>query len=186
MLKKVTLKFLLIMVNIILRLVSSGSLKNKLEKKLYELNKETLKLKNVTIGKNSIVYNTKFSYSSKGDHFYIGDDTTVTGATFLGHDASPCLFISDLMVKDEVYLSGSRRTYRNPITVGNKVFIGYGVVILPGVVIGDRVVVASGSVVTRDLPANAVYAGNPAKKIKNIDDYINKYQELLNEKPELF
>ena len=48
-----------------------------------------------------------------------------------------------------------------PVKIGNKVWIGGGVTILPGVTIGDNTVIAAGSVVTKDIPANVVAAGNP-------------------------
>ena len=49
------------------------------------------------------------------------------------------------------------------VTIGNRVWIGGGALILPGVNIGDDVVIGAGSVVTRDVPAGALVAGNPAR-----------------------
>ena len=56
-----------------------------------------------------------------------------------------------------------------PVKIGNKVWIGGGVTILPGVTIGDNTVIAAGSVVTKDIPANVVAAGNPCKVIKEAE-----------------
>ena len=61
--------------------------------------------------------------------------------------------------------------HRQPLTsrgirIGNDVWIGSHVVILDGVQVGDRSVVAAGAVVTKDVPAGAVVAGNPAKVLK--------------------
>jgi len=53
-----------------------------------------------------------------------------------------------------------------PITLGDNVWLGGGVVVCPGVTIGDNTVVGAGSVVTRDLPANVVAVGNPARVIR--------------------
>ncbi|KAJ3381522.1 hypothetical protein HDU84_005035 [Entophlyctis sp. JEL0112] len=50
-----------------------------------------------------------------------------------------------------------------PIDIGQNVWIGAGALVLPGVTIGDNSVVAAGSVVTRDVPANSVVKGNPAR-----------------------
>lgn len=50
-----------------------------------------------------------------------------------------------------------------PITIGDNVWLGGGVIVLPGVTIGGNTVVGAGAVVTRDLPANVVATGNPAK-----------------------
>ncbi|MCL1049373.1 sugar O-acetyltransferase [Shewanella abyssi] len=54
------------------------------------------------------------------------------------------------------------------IHVGERVWIGGGAIILPGVRIGDDAVIAAGSVVTKDVPAATVVAGNPAKWLKSI------------------
>ena len=55
-----------------------------------------------------------------------------------------------------------------PVKIGNNVWIGAHATILAGVTIGDNAVVAAGAVVTKDVPANVVVAGVPAKKIKEI------------------
>ena len=55
-----------------------------------------------------------------------------------------------------------------PVTIGDNVWIGGRAVINPGVKIGNNVVVASGAVVTKDVPDNVVIGGNPAKVIKYI------------------
>ena len=49
-----------------------------------------------------------------------------------------------------------------PVKIGSNVWIGGGAIILPGVTIGDDAIVGAGSVVTRDVPAGATVAGNPA------------------------
>lgn len=55
-----------------------------------------------------------------------------------------------------------------PITLGDNVWLGGGVIVLPGVTIGDNTVVGAGAVVTKDLPANVVAVGNPARVVKEI------------------
>jgi maltose O-acetyltransferase len=56
-----------------------------------------------------------------------------------------------------------------PITIGDNVWLGGGVIVCPGVRIGDDTVVGAGAVVTRDLPAGVVAAGNPARVLRTID-----------------
>ncbi|CDO03601.1 Maltose O-acetyltransferase [Oceanobacillus picturae] len=63
----------------------------------------------------------------------------------------------------------SGREYAKPITFGDNVWIGGSAVINPGVNVGHNVVIASGAVVTKDVPDNIVVGGNPAKIIKEID-----------------
>lgn len=53
-----------------------------------------------------------------------------------------------------------------PITIGDNVWLGGGVVVCPGVTIGDNAVIGAGAVVTRDVPANVVAVGNPARVVR--------------------
>ncbi|MFC8710820.1 MULTISPECIES: sugar O-acetyltransferase [unclassified Streptomyces] len=55
-----------------------------------------------------------------------------------------------------------------PITVGDNVWLGGGAIVLPGVTIGDNSVVGAGAVVTKDVPANAVAVGNPARVVRTL------------------
>ena len=55
-----------------------------------------------------------------------------------------------------------------PITLGDNVWLGGGVIVCPGVSIGDNTVVGAGAVVVRDLPANVVAVGNPARVVREI------------------
>ena len=55
---------------------------------------------------------------------------------------------------------------KGPIIIGDKSWIGTGAIVLSGVTIGEGAVVAAGAVVTKDIPANAIAAGNPARVIK--------------------
>jgi maltose O-acetyltransferase len=55
-----------------------------------------------------------------------------------------------------------------PIAIGNNVWLGGGVIVCPGVRIGDNTVVGAGAVVVRDLPANVVAVGNPARVVRTL------------------
>ena len=55
-----------------------------------------------------------------------------------------------------------------PITVADNVWLGGGVIVCPGVSIGENTVVGAGAVVVRDLPANVVAVGNPARVIRSL------------------
>ena len=86
-----------------------------------------------------------------GDNCLIGPDVGIYTA---GHRLEPEGRVLDV--------------YGLPITIGNDVWIGGHSTILPGVTIGDGAVIAAGSVVTKDVPARTLVAGNPAKIAKNI------------------
>jgi acetyltransferase-like isoleucine patch superfamily enzyme len=54
------------------------------------------------------------------------------------------------------------------VTVGNDVWIGHGAIILKGVTIGDRAIIGARAVVTKDVQADTVVAGNPARVVKSL------------------
>jgi len=55
-----------------------------------------------------------------------------------------------------------------PIAIGNNVWLGGGVIVLPGVSIGDNSVIGAGAVVTKDVPADVVAVGNPARAVRTL------------------
>jgi acetyltransferase-like isoleucine patch superfamily enzyme len=68
--------------------------------------------------------------------------------------------------------SSQRRaaTIGKPIVIERGVWIAAGAIIIGGVTIGAHSVVAAGSVVTKDVPANTLVGGNPARVIRSIGD----------------
>lgn len=64
----------------------------------------------------------------------------------------------------------TREDYKNiksrPVRIGDDVFIGVNAMILKGVTIGDRAIIAAGSVVTKDVPADEIWGGNPARCLR--------------------
>ena len=69
------------------------------------------------------------------------------------------------------------------VEIGDNVFIGTGSVILPGVKIGNNVIIGAGSVVTKEIPANSVAVGNPAKIIQSTNDYISDQKNKMDSSP---
>lgn len=65
--------------------------------------------------------------------------------------------------------------YGISVTIGNNVWLGGNVIITPGVTIGDNAVIGAGSVVTKDIPDNAVAAGNPCRVIRMITEEDKKF-----------
>jgi hypothetical protein len=88
----------------------------------------------------------------------IGDDSILGSCTILDTDHHA--------VRPED--RGGGRVATRPIVIGRNVWIG-GAAVLKGVCIGDNSVVGLGSVVTEDVPANVVVAGNPAKVVRRLD-----------------
>ena len=72
------------------------------------------------------------------------------------------------------------------VTIGDNVFIGMNAIITRGVTIGNNVVIGAGSVVTKDCADNGIYAGNPARRIAELDGFFRKRKEAqLREAKEL-
>ncbi len=92
-----------------------------------------------------------------GDHTLIGGGTRIQDND--GHPLDP----EARLRRERVPESGIA-----PVVIGRNVWIGARATILKGVTIGDNAVVATGSVVTRDVAANAVVAGVPAQEIKSV------------------
>lgn len=83
------------------------------------------------------------------------------------------MFANGVYVTDSDWHGLYDRTRRDegvtPVHIGRNVWIGDHATVLKGVTIGDNAVVAARAVVTRDVPANAVVAGNPARVVKTLD-----------------
>ena len=95
----------------------------------------------------------------------IGEHVEITaGCVFITHDGG----MWSLREWDERYKD---LDVFDPIKIGNNVFIGNNSIILPGVTVGDNVVIGAGSVVSRDIPANSVAAGVPARVIRSLEEY---------------
>lgn len=66
------------------------------------------------------------------------------------------------------YFNTPYDTTRSGVTIGANVWVGAHCVILPGVSIGDNAVIGAGSIVNRDVPANELWAGAPARHVRAI------------------
>ena len=64
------------------------------------------------------------------------------------------------------------------INIKDNCFIGINSIIMPGIAIGPNSIIGAGSIVTKDVPPNTIVAGNPAKKIMSIKDYLNKNKNI--------
>jgi len=111
---------------------------------------------------------------------------TIGDRVFFGPNISILTALHSLIAEERKFFFDAKKGYQTdteygkPITIGNDCWFGGNVTILPGVTIHDNVVVGAGSVVTHDLESGAIYAGNPAKKIRDItkEDSIYLKKEL--------
>ena len=77
---------------------------------------------------------------------------------------------NSLITDTDWHSDDSRTSPDKPVVIGDNVWLGYGVKVLKGVTIGENTVIGLGSIVTRDIPANCIAAGNPCKVIKLLEN----------------
>lgn len=118
----------------------------------------------VEIQKNAIVgRNCKLS-----SHSFICEGVNIEDNVFIGHSVT---FINDLYPR-AVTLEGKMQTDENwdvvPTFVRKGASIGSSATILAGVIIGEDSIVGAGALVTKNVPANAIVAGNPARVLRKL------------------
>jgi len=96
---------------------------------------------------------------SIGDGVLIANSAGIVGRT--DHNTSEV----GMPVTETRWVGNHPSELSSPVTIGSDVWIGYGATILSGVTIGDSSVVGAGSVVTKDIPANSIAVGNPARVV---------------------
>lgn len=123
---------------------------------------------NITIGAHCFInYNCCFLDSAEitiGDYVYMGPNCNIF---------TPCHPIHHELRHDKI------TEYALPVTIGSHTWIAGDVIINPGVTIGEGAVIGAGSVVTRDIPANCLAAGNPCKVIRQLNENDRKIVEKL-------
>lgn len=114
--------------------------------------------KNATIGKHCKV----------SSHSFICEGVTIEDNVFIGHgvtfinDSYPRATTPDGQLQTEKDWKVERTLVRNGASIGS------GSTVLSKVVIGENAIIGAGSVVTKDVPANAIVAGNPAKLLRYV------------------
>jgi UDP-2-acetamido-3-amino-2,3-dideoxy-glucuronate N-acetyltransferase len=111
------------------------------------------------------------------DHTYIegdvviGDRVTIKSGVYIwdGMRIEDDVFIGPQATFTNDPFPRSRRPFSPPVTTIRKgASIGAGAVILPGVTVGERALVGAGAVVTKDVPADVVVVGNPARILRSL------------------
>lgn len=124
--------------------------------------------RNIYIGSNvSINMNCTFVDCNRIE---IGDNVLIASNVQLYTSTHP-VELSQRLTPDWTADSGQYfcQTYALPIKIGSGCWLGGGVIVLPGVSIGEGSVIGAGSVVTKNIPANCVAAGNPCRVIRKIN-----------------
>jgi acetyltransferase-like isoleucine patch superfamily enzyme len=115
---------------------------------------------NLEIGNNVGISNTTI-YATKsitiGNNVMIGGGCKIWDTDF--HSIKP---------KDRIF-NGDNLVISKEIIIEDNVFIGAGCYLLKGITIGKNSIVGAGSVITKNIPENQIWAGNPAKFVKNIE-----------------
>ncbi|WP_195984536.1 DapH/DapD/GlmU-related protein [Clostridium sp. D33t1_170424_F3] len=110
--------------------------------------------KNITVGKGVFI--------NSGCHFQDQGGITIGEGSLIGHN------VVLATLNHEIDPTHRKDMHPAPIVIGRNVWIGANATICPGVSISDGVVVAAGAVVIKDVPANTMVGGVPAKIIKHI------------------
>ena len=111
-----------------------------------------------------------------GDKTYINHDSMIRCRSNISI-GNHCSIAYGVLIQDSDYHSiltddGNTKPQTKPVEIGNHVWIGARAIILKGVVIGDGAIIGAGSVVTKEVPANTLVVGNPAKIIRTNVRYI--------------
>jgi len=126
---------------------------------------ETLRSRGLVLGRNVSFQEGVFLDPTHCFLISIGDDCVFApNVRLIAHDASTKL------------VAGATRL--GCIRIGSRCFLGDSVIVLPGVSIGDDCVIGAGSVVSRDVPAGSVAAGNPAHVVKPTGEYRAQHLRL--------
>jgi acetyltransferase-like isoleucine patch superfamily enzyme len=131
------------------------------------------------VNENCLIRNSTFWFEDTDCKIILGSSTTIEGSHIavtepfskieIGED---CMFSRGIDIRNgdshSIFNNETheRINYAKDIRIGNKVWLGKNVEILKGVEIGDNSIIAIHSVVTKNVQANSIFAGNPAKLIK--------------------
>lgn len=134
----------------------------------------SVKLMLLKCGDNvNIEKNAKFSIRTEiGRNSGIGENAHLYGKVIIGDNV---MMAPDVIIyvrnhessRIDIPMCEQGSTEEKPVIIGNDVWIGGRVIILPGITIGDGAIIGAGSVVTKDVAAYDIVAGNPARFIRN-------------------
>ncbi|MEK7762040.1 MAG: DapH/DapD/GlmU-related protein [Nitrospirota bacterium] len=125
----------------------------------------------LTVGHNFAMLEDVIIDPSHMWHIVIGNDVTLAPRVqILAHDASAKRHLG--------------RTRIGKVVIGDRVFVGASSIILPGVTIGSDVIIGAGSIVTGDIPGGVVAAGNPARVLCPLAEFLERRTAEMASSPD--
>ena len=127
------------------------------------------------------IYKKLFEISTKKKGIEFSVDNEIGYGFYVGHPYgitinAKAIIGNNVNIHKGVTIGQENRGKRKGTPcIGNNVWIGGNTVVNPGVKIGDNCVIGSGSVVTKDIPANSIAVGNPCRVLREITDEDKKY-----------
>lgn len=125
------------------------------------------------IGEGSIV--------RQGVHIIMGDRVKIGNHVSVMYNFV-CMSRGGVIIEDDVSIAANTQILTNnhdekqhrillckPVVIKKNAWIGAGVTILPGVTIGENAIVGAAAVVTKDVPANTIVVGNPARIVRKVE-----------------
>lgn len=116
----------------------------------------------------------------QGVHIIMGDHMKIGNHVSIMYNFT-CMSRGGVVIEDDVSIAANTQILTNnhdeqdhrillckPVVGKKNAWIGAGVTILPGVTIGENAIVGAGAVVTKDVPANTIAVGNPARVVRKV------------------
>jgi maltose O-acetyltransferase len=135
-----------------------------------EITVKGLVRRGLKIGKNCKILPGVRIDSNHCWHIEIGNNVTLAPwVRILAHDASTKIHLG--------------YTHIGKVKIGDNVFIGANSIVLPNVTIGSNSIIGAGSLVSKDVPANVVAAGNPVEVICTLESFLERHREQMAQGP---
>ncbi len=124
----------------------------------------------LVVGRNFVMVGDVFIDPSHMWHIVIGNDVTLAPRVQIyAHDASTKRYLG--------------LTRLGKVAIGDRVFVGASAIILPGVTIGSDVIIGAGSIVREDIPSGVVAAGNPARILCPLTEFLEQRSAEIASSP---
>lgn len=131
------------------------------------------------IDENCLINNSIFWIENNDGTIHIGEKTTIEGAHFgLAENEKKIILGKDCMFSSGIFITTTdshsilndeknRINYGGDVIIKNHVWVARNVQILKGATVNEGVIIGAGSIISKDLEANSLYVGVPARKIKS-------------------